>query len=333
MLNHPKYKVALIGATGLVGRNVLKLMMADKEQWEISAFASKFSNLVIDDHLFNVYPVDCANFFDFDFCLFATDEEVSKLWIEKALHAGARVVDSSSWRRLDPFVPLIVPGVNHNTLKEEDQLCSHSNCIVSPLACVLNPLCTMYGLKSVHISTYQSVSGAGNKGVEACVLETQSKLSGEHVNTYYFPKSIGFNVIPHIGTLNEDGQSSEEEKIQKELQRILKVDCPIFSFAVRVPVLKGHASAVWVELERAYSLQDIKSAWSHASHVEVSQDYKTSEEMQGQVVVSVGRIRQLTPYCLSVWVCSDNTLRGAACDMVDIAKIMANQGMQKSLKL
>ncbi|ETZ05217.1 MULTISPECIES: aspartate-semialdehyde dehydrogenase [Holospora] len=322
-----KVRVALIGATGLVGRTVLKLIMDDKNTdcWSISLFASKSHELSIEGISLNVSSIEQANFSDFDLCLFATGEEVSKIWIEKALHAGARVVDSSSWRRLDPLVPLIVPGVNHKILKKEDRLCSHSNCIVSPLACVLAPIHHLYGLKCVYISTYQSVSGAGKQGVEACFMETKNKLSGQCVNTHYFPRSIGFNVIPQIGDFDTQEQSSEEEKIQKELQRILQTDCPIFSIAVRVPVLKGHASALWAEFERPFCIQKVKNIWNQSTHVEVSNNYLTPEEIQGRFVVSVGRIRQLSPHHLSAWVCSDNTLRGAACDMIDIAKIMICQ--------
>ncbi|PPE03602.1 aspartate-semialdehyde dehydrogenase [Holospora curviuscula] len=323
--SYVKARVALVGATGVVGRTALKLMMEHADLWEVSLFASKQCTLDLEGRLLNVHPLDQADFSCFDVCMFATEENVSKRWIESALHAGARVVDSSSWRRLDPSVPLVVPGVNQQILQKEHSLCAHSNCIVSPLACVLAPLNVLYGLKCIHIATYQSVSGAGKYGVEACLMETKKKLSGTPLETSYFPKNIGFNVIPQIGQLDHMGHSSEEEKIQKELHRILQVDCPIFSTAVRVPVLQGHASAVWVEFQRPWSKEEVQEAWCKAPHIEVAREYQTPLELQGRDVVSVGRVRQLTPFHLAVWVCSDNLLRGAASDMVDIAKIMVQQ--------
>ena len=323
-----KPSVALIGATGLVGRNVFRLIIENEHDWKISLFASKAQNLNVKEGSFKVLPVDQANFFDFDMCLFATEEDVSKVWIKKALHAGARVIDSSSWRRLDPYVPLIVPGVNHDVLKKTHNLCAHSNCVVSPLACVLAPVHRLYGLKCVHVATYQSVSGAGKQGLEACLRETKEKISETPSENHYFSKNIGFNVIPQIGTLNDEGHSSEEEKIQKELHRILQVNCPIFSTTVRVPVLQGHSCALWIEFERPWCIEEGKEAWRNASHLELSEEYQTPLEITGRSIVSLGRIRYLSPFHAALWICSDNILRGAASDMVDIAKLMVHQKNQ-----
>lgn len=325
MLHNSKVKrrVALVGATGVVGRKVLDLLIQRFQNTvDIVLFASRVQSLTLSGQTYSVHPLDNIDFSQYALCLFATEEEVSEQWIDRALHAGARVVDSSSWRRLDPDVPLVVPYVNEHTLTSGHRLCAHSNCIVSPLAQVIAPLQHEYGVKHIHVATYQSVSGAGKKGVETCLSETESVLSGCKQNTTYFPRAIAFNVIPQVGAMNTEGWCSEEEKIQCELQKILNLTCPVWSNVVRVPVLQGHASALWVEFDTPYALQDVKMLWEKSARVTFTETYATPLEVQGKDSVYVGRARQLTPFHLAAWVCSDNLLCGAALDMVDLAELM-----------
>lgn len=320
--------IALIGATGVVGRKVLELLLKRSDgRVSVELFASRFHQISVQDKVFKVRSVEDVDFSKFDLCLFATEQDVSCEWIPRALDAGARVVDSSSWRRLDPEVPLIVPGVNEDILSSGHKLCAHSNCVVSPLAQIIAPLQNVYGVESVHVATYQSVSGAGKRGVETCLQETQRKLEGEvdASEASCFPRSIGFNVIPQIGIFSHEGHSSEEEKIEQELQKILGIGCPVWNTAVRVPVLQGHASALWLEFQREADLDDIQRILEKSTYVQMSSHYITPVEVQGKEVVCLGRIRQLTPFRIAAWVCSDNILRGAASDMVDIAERMLYQ--------
>lgn len=318
-------RVALIGATGVVGRKVLDLLIQRFQKTvDVALFASRAQSLTVSGQTYSVHPLDSIDFSHYSLCLFATEQDVSEQWIERALHAGARVVDSSSWRRLDPDVPLVVPHVNEHTLRSHHRLCAHSNCIVSPLAQVLAPLQNAYGVKQIHVATYQSVSGAGKKGVEACIAETEFTLvdRDREQKATYFPRSIAFNVIPQVGEITAEGWCREEEKIQSELQKILNLRCSVWSSVVRVPVLQGHASAIWVEFETPYALHEIKSLWEKSARVTFTETYATPVEVQGKETVYVGRARQLTPFHLAAWVCSDNLLCGAALDMVDIAEHM-----------
>ena len=316
-------RIALVGATGVVGRKVLELLVQRFQNTvDIDLFASRAQSLMLSGHACPVEALDVIDFSQYDLCLFATEQEVSEQWIDRALAAGARVVDSSSWRRLDPDVPLVVPYVNDHTLKSHHRLCAHSNCVVSPISQVLAPLHQQYGVKHLHVATYQSVSGAGKRGVQACVGETESALALRTPEATYFPRAIGFNVIPQVGQINAEGWCSEEEKIQYELQKILTLTCPVWSSVARVPVLQGHASAIWVEFETPYALHDLELLWEKSARVKFTDTYSTPLEVQGNETVSVSRARRLTPFHLAAWVCSDNLLCGASLDMVDLAERM-----------
>lgn len=319
--------LGVVGASGMVGRQVVDAILERKlvAPEALQLFASQRREFKTKHYTGEVPPVEKADFSTMDLCLFATEEEVSKRWIPQALADGARVVDASSWKRLCRKVPLIVPGVNDAILQAQHPMCAQTNCIVSPLACVLAPLQAHFRFRRIFVATYQSVSGAGQQGMEACRRETEAAMTGQRLPPPFFPREIGLNVIPEIGAQDAEGIAAEERKIQDELQRVLQVHCPIWSTTVRVPVLRGHACALWVEFEDPWDLETALVQWRASPMIHLADTYDTPRDIQGRETVSLGRLRNLGPHHMGAWVCSDNLLRGAALDLADIAALMLAQ--------
>lgn len=316
-------QIAIIGATGNVGRIVVATILQKKlaAPSQIKLFASKQSKgqvFEIENHAFQIEETTENSFNDCEICIFNTESDISAYFIPFALKAGAYVIDSSSHFRLHPEVPLIIPPVNKQDMNLNQKLYAHANCLASPLATVLNPLHHTFGIKRAQVATYQSVSGAGKSAMDECWQQTHHVLHDQPAHINIFPKQIAFNIFPQVGQFRPDGYATEEYKIISEVRKVLG-DIHIHATSVRVPVLIGHSMSVSVELLRPYDMDGVFSTLD-ASSIRLKSPYVTPLEVVGEEDVFVGRIRedQFEKQWLHFWLCSDNLRRGAATDATEM---------------
>lgn len=338
-MNSKKYNFAVVGATGLVGSMMLKIL-AERVQLpigKVSAVATarsagtevKFRNesLVVAD-------IASFDFKGIDIALFAGGDVASAEYVRKAASAGAVVIDNSSTFRMDPDVPLVVPEVNGYAIKKHKGIIANPNCSTIQMMSVLAPLHKAFGLKSVSVATYQSVSGAGKEAVEELHRQTRAMLEGKEVEgKSCFPKRIGFNLFPQIGSFDEDGSTTEETKMVNETKKILDLpEVPVLATCVRVPVFFAHSEAVQASFAKECSPQEAKAILSKAPCVKVMDEpsqelYPTPAEGENQDDVLVGRIRRdpTVEHGLAMWVVADNLRKGAATNAVNIAQALIEE--------
>ncbi len=313
------YTVAVVGA-GLVGeRLVAELRRRDFPLKELRVLARSARSSVLAGETFEVGVAEPEAFEGVEFALFAGTEGEKGAAVQlarEAISRGAIVIDNGSDFRLDPEVPLVVPEVNAESLEAHKGVAANPNCSTIQLVVTLAPLAREFGLKKVVVSTYQAVSGAGRGGVEA--------LEGGREDA--FPKPIVGNAIPLIGGVGEDGYTMEEKKMKEESRKILSLpDLPVFPTAVRIPVHTGHSESVYVETERDVDLSEVLEVLGVAPGVSFSgdaADYPTPLEAAGDPKVSVGRVR-VEGNAIEYWCVSDNLLKGAATNAVQIAEYLA----------
>ncbi len=311
--------VAVVGA-GLVGeRLVAELRRRDFPLKELRVLARSARRAALAGETFEVGVAEPEAFEGVDLALFAGTEGEKGAAVQlarEAISRGAIVIDNGSDFRLDPEVPLVVPEVNAEALEAHKGVVANPNCSTIQLVVTLAPLAREFGLKKVVVSTYQAVSGAGRSGVEA--LESGREDA--------FPKPIVGNAIPLIGGVGEDGYTTEEKKMKEESRKILSLsDLPVFPTAVRIPVHTGHSESVYVETERNVDLSEVLEVLGGAPGVSFSgdaADYPTPLEATGDPKVSVGRVR-VEGNAIEYWCVSDNLLKGAATNAVQIAEYLA----------
>lgn len=335
-----KFKIAVVGATGAVGGELLRLLSARAFPIEeILLFASDRSIGKSVDvpgrGLLDVRGLERGCFDSCDLVFFDASDEVSRKWVPEALEAHAWVVDNSGAFRMDDRVDLVVPEVNGEQLARRlrretvlpgiGRLISGPNCSTVQLVLPLSVLQKHWGIKRVIVSSYQSVSGAGQRAMQE--LQAQA-AGGERGTDSAFPHPIAWNCIPQIGTFDEQGQSSEERKIENESRKILGLPgLPITATAVRVPTLHCHAESVNVELERGYSLDEVRQVFTETSGISVVDEPQLSQypmgvHLRGKDAVGVGRIRRDWSVAngLNLWIVSDNLIKGAALNAIQIAE-------------
>jgi aspartate-semialdehyde dehydrogenase len=310
------YTVAVVGA-GLVGeRLVAELRRREFPMRELRVLARTARRAVLAGETFEVGVAEPDAFEGVDYALFAGTEGEKGAAVQlarEAIASGAVVIDNGSDFRLDPEVPLVVPEVNAGALRDHNGLVANPNCSTIQMVVTLAPLVREFGVKKVVVSTYQAVSGAGRGGVEA--LESGREDA--------FTKPIIGNAIPLIGGVGEDGYTTEEKKMREESRKILSMpDLRVFATAVRIPVHTGHAESVYVETEREVSLPEVLEALSAAPGVVFGgdpADFPTPLESAGKPGVFVGRVRA-EDRTMGYWCVSDNLLKGAATNAVQIAE-------------
>jgi aspartate-semialdehyde dehydrogenase len=310
------YAVAVVGA-GLVGeRLVAELKGRGFPLKELRVLARSARKVVLAGETFEVGVAEPDAFEGVDYALFAGTEGEKGAAVQLAYEANARgavVIDNGSDFRLDPRVPLVVPEVNGDALRDHEGIVANPNCSTIQLVVTLAPITREFGLKKVVVSTYQAVSGAGRGGVEAL----------ENGREDAFPKPIVGNVIPLIGGVAEDGYTTEERKMKEESRKILGLpDLPVFPTAVRIPVHTGHSESVYVETEKEVTLPEVLEVLSAAPGVSFSGDatsFPTPIEVAGEPGVFVGRVR-VEESAVEYWCVSDNLLKGAATNAVQIAE-------------
>jgi aspartate-semialdehyde dehydrogenase len=334
------YRVAVVGATGNVGREMLNLLEevnfpVDK----IHAIASRKSIGV--DVGWKAGVIKCEDIAQFDFStvdvvLMSAGKTVSKEWSPKIGRAGPIVIDNSSAWRMDPDVPLIVPEVNPDdiALARRKNIIANPNCSTIQLVVALKPLHDAARIKRVVVSTYQSVSGAGKAGMDELWDQTKGVFVLGPSEPNVFPKQIAFNVIPFIGAFEEDGYTDEEAKMWRETHKILDPDIALTVTCVRVPVMVGHAEAVYVEFHEPLDEDEAREILREAPGIMVvdkreAGGYVTPKEIQGEFPVYVSRIRKdpTVENGLAMWVVADNLRKGAALNAIQVAELAAERGV------
>ncbi|HEY9056941.1 MAG TPA: aspartate-semialdehyde dehydrogenase [Aurantimonas sp.] len=334
------YKVAIVGATGNVGREMLSILAergfpAD----EVVALASRRSQgteVSFGDKTLKVKPLDQHDFAGTDICLMSAGGDISKEWSPKIAAKGCVVIDNSSAFRYDPDVPLIVPEVNADAVTgfTRKNIIANPNCSTAQLVVALKPLHDHARIKRIVVSTYQSVSGAGKDGMDELFTQSRAVFVADEIERKKFTKRIAFNVIPHIDVFMEDGSTKEEWKVMVETKKMLDPKIKVTCTAVRVPVFIGHSEAVNIEFENPITADEARDILREAPGclvIDKREDggYITPYESAGEDATYISRIRedQTLENGLNIWIVSDNLRKGAALNTVQIAELLINRGL------
>ncbi len=339
------YKVAVVGATGNVGRAMLEIL--DERQFpadEVVALASRRSigvEVSYGDAILKAKALDHYDFSDVDICLMSAGSAVSKDWSPKIAAAGAVVIDNSSCWRYDAEVPLIVPEVNADAIADfrKKGIIANPNCSTAQLVVALKPLHDRAKIRRVVVSTYQSVSGAGKEGMDELFAQTKAIYTASDIETKKFPKRIAFNLIPQIDVFMEDGYTKEEWKMMVETKKILDPKIKLTATCVRVPVFIGHSEAVNIEFEEPLSADQARDILRNAPGCLVIDKhepggYVTPYECAGEDATYISRIREdaTVENGLVLWCVSDNLRKGAALNAIQIAECLINRKLIQAKK-
>ena len=323
--------IAIVGATGNVGRKIIEVL--EKKNFSIDNLYLVASSKSAGSKLkFNGKEIKVENLETFDFSkakitFFSAGGKISEKYAPIAAKHSV-VIDNSSYFRMDPDVPLIVPQVNSNDLKKlKKNIIANPNCSTAQLVLILKPLHDFFNIKRVVISTYQSTSGAGKKPMDELLEQTQLSLDNKEISSKNFTKQIAFNAIPHIDMFVDDGYTKEEVKMINETKKILDKKIELTATCVRIPVLVSHAESLNIEFEKSFTLEKISEVLSNADGCKVIDErkdggYITPVEAEGKDDTFISRIRKdnSNKNTINLWCVSDNLLRGAALNAVEIAE-------------
>ncbi|CAH9064034.1 Aspartate-semialdehyde dehydrogenase 2 [Pseudoalteromonas holothuriae] len=333
-----KFNVAVLGATGLVGKQIIDTLEERKfpvdQLFALASSRSAGEELDFRGEKIEVLDVEQFDFSQAHIGLFSAGGSVSEKYAPIAAEAGCVVIDNTSHFRYDYDVPLVVPEVNPASLADfrNRNIIANPNCSTIQMLVALKPIYDAYGIDRINVSTYQAVSGAGKEAVDELAKQTANLMNARPVDSQVFTKQIAFNVIPQIDVFQDNGYTKEEMKMVWETHKILGDSSVMVNpTAVRVPVFFGHAEAIHLETRMPYDIEHVKQLLSDAPGVELitdEQDYPTPvSDASGNDTVYVGRVRQdiSHPLGLNLWVVSDNTRKGAATNSVQIAEeLVAN---------
>ena len=339
------YKVAVVGATGNVGREMLSILSergfpAD----EVIAVASRRSQgteVSFGDKTLKVQALEHVDFSDVDICVMSAGGSISKEWSPKIGAQKCVVIDNSSAWRYDEDVPLVVPEVNADAAAgfTKKYIIANPNCSTAQLVVALKPLHDKANITRVVVSTYQSVSGAGKDAMDELFTQTRAVFVSDPVEPKKFPKRIAFNLIPHIDVFMEDGFTKEEWKMTAETKKILDPKIKLTATCVRVPVFVSHSEVVNIEFENPITADEARSILREAPGCLVIDKhepggYITPYEAAGEDATYISRIREdiTVENGLTMWVVSDNLRKGAALNAVQIAEVLINRGLLKPKK-
>ena len=338
-MSDKKYNVAVLGATGVVGKEIFKVLEERNfpigKMLPLASSRTAGSEVVFKGKTLKVELAGKDSFKDIDVALFSAGASISKDLAPYAVKAGAVVIDNTSHFRMDPDVPLVVPEVNAHAIKRHNGIIANPNCSTAQMVVVLKPIHDAYKIKRVVVSTYQAVSGWGKEAVDELTQQIKSWAEGKPLETKILPKQIAFNVVPQIDSFVESGYTKEELKMINETKKIMEDDSiAITATTVRVPVFIGHSEAVNLELVKACEASDVRELLSKAPGVRVidnpsKKEYPTVLDCVGVDDTLVGRIRKDPSVAsgLDLWIVSDNLRKGAATNAVQIAEEMIKQGL------
>ena len=325
--------IAIIGATGNVGRKLLEVLEQKQlpidQLYLVASAKSVGKKINFKGKEREVYDLENYDFSKAEITFFAAGGKISEQYAEKASKQTA-IIDNSSFFRMDTSVPLIVPQVNPEAIKDmKKNIIANPNCSTAQLVIALKPLHDEFNIKRVIVSTYQSVSGAGKASMDELIDQTKLSLDKKKINSKNFTKQIAFNAIPHIDVFADDGYTKEELKMINETKKILDNKIELTATCTRVPVLVSHAESVNIEFEKSFSLEKIYSLLGSADGCEVYDKredggYITPLEAEGKNETYISRIREdkTKKNSINLWIVSDNLLRGAALNSVEIAELL-----------
>ena len=325
--------IAIVGATGNVGRKTLEVLerkgLPIDDLYLVASSKSAGKKIHFQGKDIVVSELENFNFSKVKIAFFAAGGKISEKFAEKAAK-HCLVIDNSSFFRMDPDVPLIVPQVNSNALNDiKKNIIANPNCSTAQLVIALKPLHDLFVIKRVVVSTYQSVSGAGKAAMDELIKQTKLTLDGKDIKPENFTKQIAFNAIPHIDVFSDDGYTKEELKMRNETKKILDERIDLTATCVRLPISVSHSESVNVQFEKNFSLEKIKEALNSFDGCKVIDErsdggYSTPLEAEGKDETFISRIREdkTIKNGLNLWIVSDNLLRGAALNAVEIAEAL-----------
>ena len=324
--------IAIVGATGNVGRKLVEVLEKKKfpltELFLVASSKSEGKKISFSGKEHTVIDLEKFDFSKVKVAFFAAGSAIAEKWAHVAAEKTI-VIDNSKFFRKDPDIPLIVPEVNSKELihVKNKNIIANANCSVIPLVVALKPLHDLYNIKRIVVSTYQSVSGAGKDPMDELLSQTQEFFQNKKLESKYFTKQIAFNAIPHIDSFLEDGYTKEEQKTNDEVKKILDNKIKITSTCVRIPVLVSHSLSVNVEFNKKYNLDEIKNVLSTSPGCKLVDEHKdggyiTPVEAENKFETFISRIREDKSQLNSInlWIVSDNLLKGAALNAVEIAE-------------
>ncbi len=327
--------IAIVGATGNVGRKTLEVLQQKNlnidNLYLVASPNSAGKQLEFNGKKYSIENLETYDFTKAKITFFAAGGKISEQYAEKAAK-HTTVIDNSSYFRMDPDVPLIVPQVNAKDIQNmKKNIIANPNCSTAQLVLVLKPLHDLFRIKRVIVSTYQSVSGGGKAPMDELLQQTKMYLENKEIKSKNFTKQIAFNIIPHIDDFSEEGYTKEELKMTNETKKILDARIELSATCVRIPVLVSHSESVNIEFEQEFSLEKIKDVLNNApgcSLIDKRENggYVTPIEATGKNETFISRIREdkSKKNCLNLWIVSDNLLRGAALNSVEIAEVIIN---------
>ena len=334
-----KLNVAILGATGAVGKELLELLAErDFPLQSLKLLASPRSagsKINFKEQELTVEAVSDDSFEDVDILLASAGGSTSKEWADKAVAAGAVVIDNSSAFRMDDSVPLVVPEINPEAAANHQGIIANPNCTTILMGVAIYPLHKVQPIKRIVVSTYQSASGAGARAMEEARVQAQDILNGKEPQAEVLPYPIAFNLFPHNSPLNEQGYCEEEMKMVNETRKIFgDSNIAVTATCVRVPVLRAHSEAINLEFDRSFDLQQARELIAAAPGVKLVEDWQSNYfpmpiDATGKDPVLVGRIRQdiSSDRNLELWLCGDQIRKGAALNAIQIAELL----LQKNL--
>lgn len=339
MSNQKLFNVAVVGATGAVGEQILKLLESRNFPIQnlklLSSARSAGTTLIFKGHELTVEEATPDSFIGVDIALFSAGGDVTKALAPHAIKHGTVCIDNTNAYRMDVNTPLIVPEVNIEKVKEHKGLIANPNCSTIQMVVALKPLKDKYGISRIIVSTYQAVSGAGSRAIDEMLRQTKAALDGEPVNPDILPvgglpvkHQIAFNAIPQIDKFQDNGYTLEEMKMVLETKKIMDDESiQVTATCVRIPVVYGHSESVYVELKNNYDLEDVKQMLADAPGITLvddpaNQQYPLATDAADKPDVFVGRLRRDLGHerGLNMWIVSDNLLKGAAWNAVQIAE-------------
>jgi len=333
--------IAIVGATGNVGRKIIEVLenknFPISELFLIASSKSAGKKIIFKGKEHSVIDLEKFDFSKVKISFFAAGSAIAEKWAHIAAEKTI-VIDNSKFFRKDPDIPLIVPEVNSKELinVKNKNIIANANCSVIPLVVALKPLHDLYMVKRIVASTYQSVSGAGKAPMDELLSQTKEYFDNKNLKSKYFTKQIAFNVIPHIDSFLENGYTKEEQKTTDEVKKILDKKIKITSTCVRIPVLVSHSISANVEFDKKCNLEEIKNVLSTSPGCKVVDEQKdggyiTPVEAENKYETFISRIRQddSQPNTINMWIVSDNLLKGAALNAVEIAESLIKKNLHE----
>ena len=325
--------IAIVGATGNVGRKIIEVLERKKLNitalYLVASARSAGQKIIFNGKEHEVFNLETFDFSKIKITFFAAGGKISEKYAPVAAKHSI-VIDNSSFYRMDPDVPLIVPQVNPEAINNmKKNIIANPNCSTAQLVIVLKPLHDLFKIQRVVVSTYQSVSGGGKGPMDELIEQTKLSLNNEKINPKNFTKQIAFNAIPHIDVFTDDGYTKEELKMTNETKKILDEKIELTATCVRIPVMVSHSESVNIQFEKPFSLEKVRDVLSKAEGCEVYDlredgGYITPIEAEGKNETYISRIREdkTNKNSLNLWIVSDNLLRGAALNAVEIAETL-----------